>query len=58
MNNSVFRKTMKNVQKQREINSQQYEKRKYFVSEPDYHTKSFSQKIIGYKNEKNSYSQE
>ena len=41
INNSVFRKTMKNVQKQREINLQQYEKRKYFVSEPDYHTTKF-----------------
>ena len=41
MNNPVFRKTMKNVQKQREINLQQYKKRRYFVSEPDYHTAKF-----------------
>ena len=39
MNNNVFRKTMDNVRKQRDIKLVTTERRKnYLVSEPKYHT--------------------
>ena len=46
MNNAVFGKTIENMRKHRNIKLVTTEKRKnYLVSEPNYHTTSFSQKI-------------
>ena len=46
MSNAVFRKTMENVRKHRNIKLIITERRRiYLVSEPYYHTKKFSQKI-------------
>ena len=48
MNNSVFRKTMKNVRKHRDIElATTDEKRSKLVSEPNYHTaKRFSKNLL------------
>ena len=47
MKNSVFRETMENVQKHKDIKLVTTEKqRNYLVSEPNYHTTSFSQKMF------------
>ena len=55
MNNSVFRKTMKNVRKHRDIKLFTTEKRRnYLVSEPNYHTtKLFTENILAIKMKKN-----
>ena len=46
MNNAVFRKTMKNARKHRNIKLVTIERRRnYLVSEPNYHTTKFSQKV-------------
>ena len=46
INNSVFGKTMENVKKHRDIKLLTTEiRRTFLVLEPNYHTKSFSQKI-------------
>ena len=46
MSNAVFRKTMENVRKHRNIKLIITERRRiYLGSEPYYHTKKFSQKI-------------
>ena len=45
MNNSVSGKTMENVRKHRNIKLVKTESRNYLVSEPNYHTTKFSQKI-------------
>ena len=47
MKNSVFGETMENVQKHKDIKLVTTEKqRNYLVSEPNYHTTSFSQKMF------------
>ena len=46
VNNAIFGKTMENVRKHRNIKLVTTERRRnYLVSEPNYHTKNFSQKI-------------
>ena len=46
MNNTVFGKTMENVKKLRDIKLVTTNiKRNYFLSEPNFYTTSFSQKI-------------
>ena len=54
MNNAVFRKTMENVTKHKDIKLVTTEiKRSYLVSEPNYHTTTFFQKkFISNRNEK------
>ena len=48
MNNSVFRKTMENVRKHRDIKLVTTERRRnYLVLEPNYHTtKFFTEKLL------------
>ena len=48
MNNSVFRKTMENIRKHRDIKLVKTERRRnYLVSEPNYHTtKSFTEHLL------------
>ena len=47
MNNSVFGKTMENVRKHRDIKlATTDEKRNKLVSEPNYHTKHFSENLL------------
>ena len=47
MNNAVFRKTVENVRKQRDSKLFTTErKRKYLVSEPNYHTTKFFRENI------------
>ena len=46
MNNAIFGKIMEDVRKHKGIKLVTTERRRnYFVSEPNYHTKHFSQKI-------------
>ena len=46
VNNAVFQKTMENKKKHRDIKLVTTGRRKnYLVSEPNYHTTNFSQKI-------------
>ena len=54
MNNAVFRKTMKNVRKHRDIKLvTTYKRRNQLVSESNYHTtKYFSENLLAMKNEK------
>ena len=54
MNNSVFRKTMENVRKHRDIKLVTTEEKIIkLVSEPNYHTaKHFSKKFVSNRNEK------
>ena len=55
MNNAVLGKTMENVRKHRDIKLVTTERRRnYLVSEPNYHTTTFSQNIyISNTNEQN-----
>ena len=55
MNNSVFRKTMENVRKQRDVKLvTTNEKRNKLVSEPNYHTtKRFSENLLVIEMKKN-----
>ena len=55
MNNAVFRKTMENVRKHRDIKFVTTKRRSnYLVSEPNYHTtKFFTGKLIAIKMKKN-----
>ena len=47
MNNTVFGKTMENVRKHRDIKLVTTDKRRnQLVSEPNYHTKWFSEKLL------------
>ena len=48
MNNAVFRKTMQNMRKHRDIKLVRTERRKnYLVSEPNYHTtKRFTENLL------------
>ena len=47
MNNAVFRKTMENVTKHKDIKLVKTEiKRSYFASEPNYRTTTFFQKNV------------
>ena len=57
MNNAVFRKTVENVRKYRNIKPVTTERRRnYLVSEPNYHTtKFFCRNFISSRNKKNSY---
>ena len=57
MNNSVFRKTMENVRKQRDIKLVITERRRnYWVSEPNYHTtKIFTEKLLAIEMKKQGY---
>ena len=46
MNNAVFGETLENVRKHRDIKLITTKRRRnYLVSQPNYHTQSFSQKI-------------
>ena len=56
MNNAVFRKTMENVRKYRDIKPVTTEKRRnYLVSEPNYHTaKFFTENLLAIEMKKNS----
>ena len=60
MNNVVLGKTMENVRKYRGMKLVTTERRRnYLVSEPNNHTtKFFTNKFIGYRNEKNSNTNE
>ena len=60
MNNVVLGKTMKNVRKYRGMKLVTTERRRnYLVLEPNNHTtKFFTNKCIGYRNEKNSNTNE
>ena len=59
MNNAVFRKTMENIRKQKNIKLAATQKgRQYLVPEPNYHTtKFFIKKFVSYRNEKNCNNQ-
>ena len=53
MNNSVFGKTMENVRKHRDIKLVTTDKRRnQLVSEPNYHTKYFSENLLAIKMKK------
>ena len=56
MNNAVFRKTMENVRKHRDIKLViNVARRKYLLSEPKYHaTKLFGRKFFSHRNENNT----
>ena len=54
MNNAVFRKTMENVRKHRNIKLVTTERRNYLVSEPNYHTtKFFTENLLAIEMRKN-----
>ena len=54
MNNSVFRKTMANVRKHRDIKLVTTDEKKKLVSEPNYHTtKRFSENFLATEMKKN-----
>ena len=54
MNNSVFRKTMENVRKYRDIKLFTTEKRRnYLLSEPNYHTAYFTENLLAIEMKKN-----
>ena len=57
MNNAVFRKTMGNVRKHRDIKLVTTERRKnYLVSEPNYHaTKFFTENLLAIEMKKQRY---
>ena len=57
LNNAVFRKTMENVRKHRDIKLVTTERRRdYLVSEPNYHTtKFFTETLLAIEMKKNRY---
>ena len=57
MNNAVFRKTMENMRKHRDIKLAATERRtNYSVSEPNYHaTKFFTQNLLALEMKKQRY---
>ena len=57
MNNSVFEKTMENMTKQRDIKLVTTEgRRKYLVSEPNYHTtKFFTENLLAIEEDTDTY---
>ena len=56
MNNPVFRKTIENVRRKRDIKLVTTKRKNYLVSEPNYHTtKFFTEDRKRKRNEKNTY---
>ena len=46
MNNAVFRKTMKNVKKHKDIKLVTTERRRNYLSEPNYHATNFFEEYL------------